>query len=398
MAKRVVVIGTGFVGLPLAIILADTGYKVFAVDIDENIVKAINSNEMHINETLLQRLMEKPTVRENLISQHTPTTADVFIISVPTPLDKRKKLASLEGVKTATESILPYLRNGNLVVVESTVPPLTLRELIKPMIEGYGLKVDESILLAHCPERILPGEIFYELVHCDRVIGGISEQSSLKAKELYSSFVKGNIYLTDDVTAEFCKLMENTYRDVNVALANELAGVGDTLKIDIHKAIELANKHPRVNILKPGIGVGGHCIPIDPWFIKETDPENCSLIFTARKINDGMPRNIAAKVRKAVRSISEPNIVALGVTYKPNIYDMRESPALEIIRLLTEDGYHVKVYDPLTKEYPCGSILDVVGEADCLVVLVKHDIVMKELQEYSEEIKKAMRTPIILSF
>ncbi|GFP32876.1 UDP-N-acetyl-D-mannosaminuronic acid dehydrogenase, partial [Candidatus Hakubella thermalkaliphila] len=285
-----------------------------------------------------------------------------------------------------------------IVIIESTIPTLTCREIITPLIEKTGLTVGEEILLAHCQERILPGNLFYEMVHNDRVIGGINEASGQAAREIYQSFVMGDLYLTDDVTAELCKLMENTYRDVNIALANEFALVAQGLGVDIKKAIYLANKHPRVNILNPGIGVGGHCISIDPWFIKEVDPQNCKLIFTARMINDEMPNKIASKIRKKLRGIPEPRIIALGATYKPNTCDLRESPALRIVHVLREDGYKVQVYDPLAKEYAHDSILQVAKGADCIVVLVEHDVIMMELAEKWDEINKVMRHPIIMRF
>ena len=337
-------------------------------------------------------------MRKNLRAQKTPCEADVFIISVPTPLDEKKRIADLSQVIEGVESILPYLRRGNLVIIESTVPPLTCREIIAPLIEKTGLKVGEDVFLCHCPERILPGDVFKEIVHNDRVIGGLDDRASQMAREIYASFVKGNLYLTDDVTAELVKLMENTYRDVNIALANEFAAVAEGLGVDIMQAIELANKHPRVDILKPGIGTGGHCIPVDPWFIKQVDPVNSRLIHTARLINDEVPYKIAAKIRQALRDIKNPRIVALGVTYKPDTYDMRNSPALKIIDLLRADGYQVEAYDPLAEGYQYSSIKDIAKGADCLVVLVEHQIIKEELAQKEAEIKKVMRHPLILRF
>ncbi len=397
--QTIVVIGTGYVGLPAALMLAKAGYEVVGVDINENIVRAINEGVMHIREEELQRLMDDPQVRAHLRAQSTPCEGDVFIIAVPTPLDKRKKVADLSYVDDAVQSILPYLRPGNLVIVESTIPPLTCRERITPMIEKHtGLKVGETIFLAHCPERILPGDIFYEIVHNDRIIGGINEKTRQMAAQVYASFVKGQLYLTDDVTAELVKLMENTYRDVNIALANEFNAVAETLGIDGREAIRLANKHPRVNILMPGIGVGGHCLPIDPWFIKEVDPANSRLIFTARLVNDEMPHKIAAKIRRTVRDIVQPKIVALGAAYKPNVEDLRESPALEIVALLREDGYNVAHYDPLVAgmEYP--SLVEVCRGADMLAVLVPHDQIVADLERDRAAIEAVMRTPIIVRY
>lgn len=398
MAKKIVVIGTGYVGLPLAIMLARSGYEVIGVDIEENIVNAINKGVLHLAEEEAKQIFKEPQVRKNLRAQRTPCEADVFIISVPTPLDEKKRIADLSQVIAGLESILPYLRSGNLVIIESTVPPLTCRQTVAPLIEKTGLKVGEDIFLCHCPERILPGEVFEEIVHNDRVIGGLDGKSAEMAREIYASFVKGNLYLTDDVTAELVKLMENTYRDVNIALANEFAAVAEGLEVNIMQAIELANKHPRVDILKPGIGAGGHCIPVDPWFIKEVNPLNSRLIHTARLINDEVPSKIAAKIRQTLKDIKNPRIVALGVTYKPNTYDIRNSPALKIISLLREDGYQVKAYDPLAEGYQYTSITEVAKEADCLVVLVEHQVIKEEFARQETAIKKAMRHPLVLRF
>jgi UDP-N-acetyl-D-mannosaminuronic acid dehydrogenase len=396
--KKIVVIGTGYVGLPLAIMLARSGYEVIGVDIEDGIVDSINKGVLHIAEEAIKKIFQEARVRKNFRAQNTPCEADVFIISVPTPLDEKKRIADISQVTNALESVLSHLRPGNLVVIESTVPPLTCRETIAPLIEKTGLKVGKDVFLCHCPERILPGDVFYELVNNDRVIGGIDEKSGQMAKEVYASFVKASLYLTDDVTAELVKLMENTYRDVNIALANEFAAVSEGLGVDIVRAIELANKHPRVDILMPGIGTGGHCIPIDPWFIKQVNPVNSRLIHTARLINDEVPHKIAAKIRHAIRDIKNPRIVALGITYKPDTYDIRNSPALKIIELLRNDGYRVDAYDPLADGGKYSSIKELAKGADCLVSLVEHKIIKKELNESEEDIKKVMRHPLILRF
>lgn len=396
---RIVVIGTGYVGLPAALLLARAGSEVIGVDIKENIVRAINEGATLIKEKDLELIMSEPAVRANLRAQQSPCEADVFLIAVPTPLDRRKKIADLNHVITAAESIVPCLRRGNLVILESTVPPLTCREVVAPILERSGLRVGKDIYLAHCPERILPGDIFYEIVHNDRLIGAADLESRRLAKAVYATFVEGELYEVDDVTAELCKLMENTYRDVNIALANELAAVAEGLGIDARKAIALANKHPRVNILNPGIGVGGHCIPIDPWFIKEIDPSNSQLIFTARLINNAMPQMIAAKIRKAVRDIIAPRVVALGVAYKSNSEDLRESPALEVVRLLRQDGYQVVQYDPLVEGYRYdGTLVDSCRGVDCIAVLVEHDAIVQELERDRTMLESVMRQPLILRF
>jgi UDP-N-acetyl-D-mannosaminuronic acid dehydrogenase len=397
--KTIIVVGTGYVGLPAALLLAKAGYDVVGVDINANLVRAINEGVLLIQEEDLQELMDDPDVKANLRAQSSPCEGDVFIIAVPTPVDHRKKLADMSYVDQAMQDIMPYLRPGNLIIIESTIPPLTCRERITPMIEGAtDLKVGETIYLAHCPERILPGDIFYEIVHNDRIIGAADEKTREMAAEIYASFVAGELLRTDDVTAELVKLMENSYRDVNVALANEFNAVAETLGVDGFEAIALANRHPRVDILRPGIGVGGHCIPIDPWFIKEVDPSNSRLIFTSRLINDEMPGRVAGKIRRAVREIVGPKIIAVGAAYKANTEDLRESPAVEVVAHLREDGYEVVHVDPLVEGMGYESLVAVCKGADCLVVLVAHDVVMRELREHEDEIKAAMRTPIIVTF
>lgn len=398
MAKKIVVIGTGYVGLPLAIMLARSGYEVIGIDIKDNLVFAINSGVLHLVEEDIKSIFQEPEVKRNLQAQKTVCEADVYIISVPTPLDEKKRIADLSQVTQAVESILPVLRSGNLVIVESTIPPLTCREILLPLIEKSGLRVNRDVFLCHCPERILPGNIFEEIVNNDRIIGGLNERAAKMAREIYSSFVRGILYLTDDLTAELVKLMENTYRDVNIALANEFAAVAESLGLNIMEAIELANKHPRVSILRPGIGTGGHCIPVDPWFIKQVDPVNSRLIQTARLINNEVPYKIAAKIRHVLRDIKNPKIVALGATYKPNTYDTRNSPALKIVDLLKGDGYQVKIYDPLAEGYQYSSITSMAKGSDCLVVLVEHKIIKEELAQEEAEIKKVMRHPLILRF
>lgn len=394
--QTIVVVGTGYVGLPAALMLAKAGHRVVGVDINENLVRAINEGVMHIREDKLQALIQDPVVKANLHAQFTPCEGDVFIIAVPTPLDERKKIADMSYVDEAVESIIPYLRPGNLVIIESTIPPLTCRERVTPQIEGKtNLKVGETLYLAHCPERILPGDIFHEIVYNDRIIGGINETTQDKAAAVYASFVQGALYKTDDVTAELVKLMENSYRDVNIALANEFNAVAETLGIDGRTAIQLANKHPRVDILMPGIGVGGHCIPIDPWFIKEVDPSNSRLIFTSRLINDEMPHKIAAKIRRAVRDVAAPKIVVVGAAYKPNTEDLRESPALEVVDLLREDGYTIAHYDPRVEGMEYSTLADACRDADMLAILIPHSEVIAELERERASIERAMRTPVI---
>ncbi len=397
---RVVVAGMGYVGLPIAIMLARAGHDVVGFDTNAQVVEDVNAGIMpHVSEQQLQALLATPEVREHLQAQGAPGPADAFIVAVPTPLEERRKRADLAAVTAALEMIAPHLRAGNLVVVESTVPPNTCRGVVAPLLERLtGLQAGRDYRLAHCPERILPGDVFYEIVHNDRVIGGIDADSSAAAAELYGSFVKGEIFLTDDLTAEMVKLMENSYRDVNIAFANELRAVCEGLGVDVEAAVGLANKHPRVNILAPGIGVGGHCLPIDPWFIHEVDPEHSRMIETAREINDGVPALISAKIRRAVAGIERPRIVAIGMTYKPDTYDLRNSPAMEVVRLLREDGYDVAQFDPLVPGHGYASLVEAAHGADLLAVLVEHRAVAVELSDTRPAIEGAMRRATVLRF
>ena len=399
MNKTIIVIGTGYVGLPAALMWAQSGMTVVGVDINENVVRAINDGTMLLNETELRNLLKNPAVRKNLVARTAPCAGDIFVIAVPTPADKLKKVCDMRPVESAIESICPHLRRGNLIILESTVPPLTCRNVVRPLVEKRTkFKVPEDILVAHCPERILPGNIFREIVHNDRLIGGMDERSTRAAAGVYAAFVKGQLHRTDDVTAELSKLMENTYRDVNIALANEFAQICELLGVEARKVISFANRHPRVKILDPGIGVGGHCIPVDPWFLKEVAPYNSKLITMARLVNDEMPRRVAEKIRRAVADVSEPRIVALGATYKKNCEDMRESPAMEVVRILQQDGYSVAHYDPMAPRLRCSSVARAAKGADLIAVLVCHDSIRRELTENRKAVERAMRHKRIVFF
>ena len=395
----IVVIGTGYVGLPAALMWARAGQKVVGVDIDENVVRAINERTMLINEHRLEALLQDPQVQCNLVGQSEVPRGDVFVIAVPTPLDDLKKVANLSHVGAALESVCPVLEPGNLVLLESTVPPMTCRNLLKPLIERRtGLRVPEDIMVAHCPERILPGNVFDEIVGNDRIIGGMNSESAERAAEVYATFVEGRLLKTDDISAELAKLMENTFRDVNIALANEFSHICENLDVEVRDVIGLANRHPRVNILSPGIGVGGHCIPVDPWFLKEVAPYHSRMISTARQINDEVPVRIAARIRRAVRDVSAPKIIALGATYKRDCEDVRESPALTIVQALRRDGYAVEHYDPLVAGMEYGSLAEVAKDADLIAVLVAHKPVMSELEARGDIVRAVMRRPSILAF
>lgn len=373
--EKVVVIGTGFVGLPLALLLASKGVEVVGVDIDENLTRAINDATLNLDEAELQALLEDETVQKNLVAKNEPEAGDAFVISVPTPLTDPEKSPDLSHVKMSIEWVLPYLETGDVLNVESTIPPRTCETVIMEIIEDAGYTPGGDIHLAHSPERILPGDVFEEIVHNDRIIGGATPECARVASKIYDPFLQGEVYTTDLLSAELCKLMENTYRDINVAIANEFALIGDELDIEIEGVIELANNHPRVDILQPGIGVGGHCLPVDPWFLNEVDPEHTNLITTARRVNDLMPARATQRVRRLIAEFTDPHILALGMAYKPNTYDHRNSPAKEIVRDLRLDGYSVSHYDRRVSGETYDDLQSLIEQErpDVLLHLVPHD-------------------------
>jgi UDP-N-acetyl-D-mannosaminuronic acid dehydrogenase len=382
--KIITVVGLGYIGLPTSLAFSNSGFEVIGVDVNESVVQSLNSGQIHIEEEGLQEYFNAAFESKKFRATTKIEQADVFLIAVPTPF-KPNKTADLDYVKSAAESIATVIQKSNMVILESTVPPGTCERIIAPIIEAQtGLKHGTDYDLVHCPERVIPGSILKEIIHNDRIIGGTTQQAALRAKEVYQSFVKGKILLTTAATAEITKLMENTYRDVNIALANELSLVCEQLNIDIQEAISLANHHPRVNIHQPGIGVGGHCIPVDPWFIAEISPEHTPLIQTARKINDSMPKVTALRIVKSIKakSLNKVDIVVgiLGLTYKPDVDDFRESPAIEVVHELLELGYNVKVHDPfihaqvrLPEGAQVGSFEEI-QECDVVKILVQHSV------------------------
>lgn len=368
--KKVCVIGLGYIGLPTALLLSDKN-EVIGVDVKQDVVDKINNKEMPFKEPGLDDILNSSSI----VASTKPQEADVFLICVPTPFDKEVRMADLTYVKSAAESIVPYLKKDNLVVVESTVSPGACVKVVAPILEKSGLKVKKDFHLAHCPERAIPGNTLYEMVNNDRILGGIDEVSTELTRELYAGFVMGKIFTTDITTAEFVKLMENTYRDINIALANEFAIIAEDTGIDIWEAIALANRHPRVNILKPGPGVGGHCIAIDPWFLTENSTK-CKIINTAREINDCMPSYVLHRVKEIVKGIEQPKVTVFGVAYKGNVDDSRETPALKFIKLIEKEGYDFSIYDPMVKrfEYPLASLDEAVKDTDCIVVITDHNV------------------------
>lgn len=384
----------GYIGLPTATMFSCYGHKVIGVDVNEKVVNNINKGKIIIEEPNLEELVEDVVKKGNLIASILPKESDVFIISVPTPI-KDDKTSDMSYVISATKSIVKYLKEGNIVVLESTSPVGTTEEVVKPIIEESGLKVGRDIMLGYCPERVIPGKIIYELKNNDRVIGGIDKKSAEEIRKIYKTIVDGNIYLTDCKTAELCKLMENTYRDVNIALSNELLLICDKLNINVWEVIEYSNKHPRVNLHTPGPGVGGHCLAVDPWFIIEKEPELSNIIKSSRLLNDSMPEYVYNKIDKILQKDKSKKITILGITYKANTDDMRESPIIKLIDKLLKNNYNVKVFDPYIKDFQinCQSILEACKDSDLLILGVNHDY-FKNLP--LDEIKTTMKGNLIL--
>jgi UDP-N-acetyl-D-mannosaminuronic acid dehydrogenase len=391
--KKVCVLGLGYIGLPTASTFATHGLKVVGVDINTHVTSTLRNGDIHISEPGLRSLVKAALESGRLTINETPEAADAFIIAVPTPFyeDERGsyhglsyRLADMRAVTAATQSIVSHLRPGNLVILESTSPPRTTVDMVQPILERSGLKAGSYFHLAYSPERVLPGRIIQELTENARVIGGIDLTSSNAGRELYAYFVKGEIVLTDATTAEMVKLMENTYRDVNIAIAMEFSRLAERFGVDIWEAINIANRHPRVKILSPGPGVGGHCISVDPWFLVEAAPDLTDLITAARRVNDRQPSFVVNLVKRAVgNDLRGKQIAALGLAFKPDVDDLRESPAIDVARLLAEDGAVICSYEPYKPDYgipgmnSAVTIEETIRNAEVLLLLVGH----RELKE-----------------
>ncbi|SES77396.1 UDP-N-acetyl-D-mannosaminuronic acid dehydrogenase [Methanococcoides vulcani] len=373
--SKICVLGMGYIGLPTALLFANNGHEVVGVDVNPKVVESLKNGKMPFEEEGFQELLDNSIANNTFRATTEVEEANTFLVAVPTPFDADLKMADLKYVISACDMIHPHLNKGNLVIIESTIPPKTCENRVRQTLQRSGLKAPEDFHISHCPERAIPGNTLYEMVHNDRVIGGIDKPSTEITKELYLSFVKGNLYLTNNNTAEMIKLMENTYRDVNIALANELAKISEDCGINVWEAIDIANKHPRVNIHKPGPGVGGHCIAIDPWFLTE-DAKSSGLIMLSRQINDSMPVHVLGMVKEMINGIDNPTITVFGVAYKGDIGDTRATPARKFIKLAEKEGYNVKIYDPYVKDfdYPILGLNEAVEGSDCIVILTDHSV------------------------
>jgi UDP-N-acetyl-D-mannosaminuronic acid dehydrogenase len=433
--STVCVLGLGYVGLPTAAVLASRGHSVLGVDVNPALLARLDAGEVQGEEPGLVALVREVRASGHLRFAATPAPADVFVIAVPTPLQETGQgghggqgahqnghangawrqsdwtgdhpeidaggagvpAPDLSMVIAAAGSILPVLRAGNAVVLESTSPPRTTTDVLRPILERGGLRVGHDLHVAYCPERVLPGRILEELVHTDRLVGGIDAESAEVVAALYRTFVQGEVIETDATTAELVKLMENAYRDVNVALANEFSVVSDALGVDVRAAIAMANRHPRVNILKPGPGVGGHCVAVDPWFLAHAAPQLTPLIQAARHVNDSMPEHVVARVREALAGTGGRVVACLGLAYKADVDDIRGSPSVTVARRLIEEGYEVRVCDPHVAATPewldqLHTLEDALRGADCAVLLADH----AEFRGLKPADLAAMRRPVML--
>ena len=377
MNKRVCVVGLGYIGLPTAALLASKGCKVHGVDVIKNVVDTINQGKIHIVETELDKFVKEAVESGNLKADTKPNFADVFIIAVPTPFHKGF-IPNIDYVISAAESIAPYIKDGNIVVLESTSPVGTT-EKIGEILKNKGVDISK-IYIAHCPERVLPGKIMKEIVQNDRIVGGITQISTKKVAEFYKEFVDGEVLQTDSKTAEMSKLTENSFRDVNIAFANELSILCDKFGINVWELISLANRHPRVNILSPGCGVGGHCIAVDPWFIVHAGGNDAKLIKTAREVNNYKIQWVVKKIKNTalkfeLESGKKPKIACMGLAFKPDIDDLRESPAVLVTRDLIQGGFDILVIEPNIKSHKDFEIINyekAIDIADIVVFLVAH--------------------------
>ena len=373
--KTVSVIGLGYIGLPTAAVLASRGYQVKGFDTNQQVLETISHGDIHIVEPGLDVCVRDAVGSRSLRVYSEVQAADIYIICVPTPfhVDSEIPEPNIEHVVAATKSLSPHIKAGDIVILESTSPVGTT-ELVENTLRENG--IDTSVIsIAYCPERVLPGKVMEELVENSRVVGGITTEATAVVANFYKTFVRGTILETNAKTAEMCKLVENSYRDVNLAFANELSVLCDNNGVDVWNLIQLANHHPRVNILQPGAGVGGHCIAVDPWFIVSSDPENARLIRAAREVNNSKPNWVVDKIKAAAFIKQTLKIACLGLAFKPDIDDLRESPAIMVVTELVNQGYEVSCVEPNIAnhaEFRLISLDDAIAEFDVIALLVNH--------------------------
>lgn len=369
-------VGLGYIGLPTSIMFAKHDVEVVGVDISPKIIEMLNSGKIHIEEPGLQEALEEVIAKGTFRAALTPEKADAFIVAVPTPNnDDIYKSCDLSYVLSAVSNVIPYLEKGNVLIVESTIAPRSMDDYVKPLVEKAGFVVGKDIFLVHCPERVLPGQILHELIYNNRIVGGMTSECTEAGAMVYSTFVKGAIIKTDAKTAEMSKLMENTFRDVNIALANELTKVCNALEINSLDVIEMANKHPRVNLHYPGPGVGGHCLAVDPYFIVAKAPEQAEIINLSRSVNTSMPEYVVNNVNTLMKNVDGKVVTLFGLTYKGNVDDIRESPAMEIREMLEHQSkFEVRSFDPHVEgDIVIEDIEAAVNNSDLIVILTDHN-------------------------
>ena len=387
------VIGLGYIGLPTALIMSSYGLEITGTDIDQNKIEMLNHNQVTFEEPGIQELYAQ-AIENGIIFSNEYVQADIYIIAVPTPFDKTSKKIVADYLIEAVRQVVCACKKESIIVVESTISPGTIDNYVRPIIQEKNLRDHYSIELAHAPERILPGKMIEELINNNRVIGADRQEVAQKIQKIYASFCKGEIILTDIRTAEMSKVVENAYRDINIAFANELVKICRAAKIDVYEMIHIANKHPRVNILTPGPGVGGHCISVDPWFLVGDSPGLANIILAARKINDSMPEYVLKRIHEIMieNDIRDVRKVGLyGLTYKENVDDIRESPTLQLLECMQKHlATGIKVYDPYVKnditDNQYHNFEQFLAEIDCLVLMVGHNHIIQNSDKIKDKI------------
>ena len=380
------VIGLGYIGLPTALILAKSGKQVVGTDVKSDIIDSLREKKVTFEEPGMTGLLEKALENEIEFKTH-PVESSFYIITVPTPYDSVSKKLDCKYVEDATKSVLEFAEDDAIIVLESTVTPGAIDKYVRPIIEDYIAKTGKKINLAHAPERVMPGNIIYEIENNARTVGADSEEIALRVKEVYKSFCKSEINLTDIKTAEMTKVVENTFRDVNIAFANELAKICRQGGVDVNEVIRISNMHPRVNILSPGPGVGGHCISVDPWFLVGEYPLLTELIYKARKINDSMPEYVLKRAYDIMKKNGLKDFTRVGIyglTYKENVDDVRNSPTMQMLEYQKENlASPLKVYDPMVKndivDNQYHNLDKFLADVDFVIIMVAHDEIIKNL-------------------
>lgn len=390
---KINVIGLGYIGLPTALMFATHGVEVIGTDYNKQLVETLNDGKTTFEEDGLDELFDK-ALKEGIKFTTEYTHNDVYIISVPTPYEKENKKIDPKYVISAVESVLDVCNKGAILIIESTISPGTIDKFIRPIITNKGFEVGKDVHLVHAPERIIPGNMVYELEHNSRTIGADSKEIGEKVKELYASFCKGEIVVTDIKTAEMTKVVENTFRDINIAFANELSRICRKDGMDVYEIIRIANKHPRVNILQPGPGVGGHCISVDPWFLVGDYPEIVNIIKSAREVNDGQPAFVLKRLEQVMKENNIEDLTKVGIyglTYKENVDDIRESPTLQMLDMMgKEKANKVSVFDPYVQRDVVSNqyhdFEEFIKNIDIIIIMNSHDHIKENLEKVKDKI------------